>query len=516
MNKNILIVVDDIHLEGRPQEMQDDFANIIRQKIVSIKEEKNTPILICAGDISEKDRGLDWVKQFECDIIYVCGNHEFWNNDYYEVIETLKEKVKLPEYKHINFLHNESIVLHGVRFLGGTMWADLAKSWAWIKRNYVLKHFFSMADFRKITAKKFYNNQEDVDNMFKLLLANGVDEEQITNTISKQLYNPYLQMEENRKTVEFIEDKMLEQFDGETVVVTHHLPIPNFWMKVNEMNEQILAAPHINNKALYERYQKQKIEVDKDILMMGFYVNTSYQFFEHNFSPDLWIHGHFHKPVDGFIGTTRIVSNPVGYLKQSSQLNLKEIELGNKLKDYTEYAKKHLEEYDWDRKILNTVNSCKKALTGIIEMTDEDNYNQDYVKPIINSFKKQHEQNLKEVEREISSILYSLIKLINKDIDVPDHLYVTSFVSGFSRWASKNKVVGIGPLNFSINEKSFVSEKELKKMEEKDKACHCTQWLSIVDNVIEQTDAFKNQLIAFLEDVEKNPKLEDNYINNID
>ena len=516
MNKNILIVVDDIHLEGRPKEMQDDFANKINERIINIKEQKNVPILICAGDISEKDQGLDWVRQFDCEIIYVCGNHEFWNNDYYEVIEVLKEKVKLPEYKHIHFLHNESIILNGVRFIGGTMWADLAKSWAWIKRNYVLKHFYSMADFRKITAKKFYNNQEDVDNMFKMLLSNGVDEERITNVISKQLYNPYLQMEENRKTVEFIEDKMIEQFDGETVVVTHHLPIPNFWMKVNEMNEQILAAPHINNKTLYEKYQKQKIEADKDILMMGFYVNTSYQFFEHNFSPDLWIHGHFHKPVDGFIGTTRIVSNPVGYLKQSSQLNLKEVELGGKLQDYIAYAKDYLENYDWDKKILNTVTSCKTAISGIVEITNEDNFEESYIKPILNSFKKQHEQNLKEVEREISSILYNLIKMINKEIEVPDHLYVTSYVSGFSRWASKNKVVGIGPLNFSINENSFISEKELKKLEDKEKNYHYSQWLNIVETVIEQSGSFKESLILFLDEVSKNPKLEENYINNID
>lgn len=516
MEKNILIVVDDIHLEGRPKEMQDDFFNIINQKILSIKEDKNNPILICAGDISEKDQGIEWVKNFDCDVIYVCGNHEFWNNDYYDVIETLKEKVKLPEYKHIHFLHNDSIVLNGVRFVGGTMWADLGKSWAWIKRNYVLKHFYSMADFRKITARKFYTNQEEVDNMFKLLVANGVDEEQITNVISKQLYNPYLQMEENRKTVEFIEDKMIEQFDGETVVITHHLPIPNFWMKVNEMNEQILSAPHINNKTIYEKYQKQKIEVDKDILMMGFYVNTSYQFFDHNFSPDIWIHGHFHKPVDGFIGTTRIVSNPVGYLKQSTQLNLKTIELGSKLQDYISYSKKYLQDYDWDKKILNTVLSCKKAIMGIVDIINEDNFSQESIKPIINSFKKQHEQNLKEVERDISSILYNLIKLINKDIDVPDHLYVTSYVSGFSRWASKNKVVGIGPLNFLINDSSFSSEKELKKMEEKDRQYHYTQWLNTVETVIEQSSSFKENIILFLDEVSKNPKLEENYINNID
>ena len=516
MNKNILIVVDDIHLEGRPQEMQEEFAKIIHKKILDIKSEKNIPILICAGDISEKDQGLDWVKQFECEIIYVCGNHEFWNNDYYDVIELLKEKTYLEGYKHISFLHNDCKIINGVRFIGGTMWADLGKSWDWIKRNYVLKHFYAMADFRKITAKKFYNNQENINNMFKLLLSNGVDEEQITNIISKQLYNPYIQMEENKKTVDFIEDKMLEQFDGETVVVTHHLPIPNFWMKINQMKDYVLSAPHINNKAIYEKYQKQKIDVDKDILMMGFYVNTSYQFFDHDLSPDIWIHGHFHKPIDGFIGTTRIVSNPVGYLKQSSNLQLKEIELGNKLKDYIAYNKIHLEKYDWERKLLNTLYSCRSAIAGLIEITNEENFNQEAITSIVNSFKKQHEQNLKEIEVDISSILYNLIKLINKEIDVSNHLYVTSYVSGFSRWAAKNKIIGISPLFLSVNENSFITEKDLKKIEEKDKSYHYTQWLSIIDNVLDQCLTFKISLINYLDEVMANPKLEENYINNID
>lgn len=346
MGKVILFLVDDLHLEGRPQEMQIDFAKDLQAQLTICKDAGNIPILICAGDISEKDAGMDWALQFQVETIYICGNHEFWNNDYYDVIDLLREKSKKPEYNKIHFLHNEEIILHGVRFLGSTMWTELGQSWAWAKRNYILKHFFSMADFRKITARRFYRDTAKVDEMFKVLIKNGVEPEQATTLIENEAFNPLIQMEENAASIDFLENKILEPFDGKTVVVTHHLPIPDFWMKTLEMNENILTAPYINNKSVYQEYLKQKISADKDILMMGFYVNRAYQFFEHNFAPDIWVHGHFHKSVDGFIGTTRIASSPVGYIRQGEKINVKQIVIGDEISNYIDNSIREIENYD--------------------------------------------------------------------------------------------------------------------------------------------------------------------------
>jgi Icc-related predicted phosphoesterase len=32
--------------------------------------------------------------------------------------------------------------------------------------------------------------------------------------------------------------------------------------------------------------------------------------------PDIWVHGHIHQPFDYFVGRTRIICNPRGYLHQ--------------------------------------------------------------------------------------------------------------------------------------------------------------------------------------------------------
>lgn len=497
MSKVILFLVDDLHLEGRPIEMQNDFAQQISMQLEACKKDGDTPILVCAGDISEKDLGIDWVSQFKVDTVYLCGNHEFWNNDYYEIIDLLQTKTKQPGYEHIHFLHNDEVILHGVRFLGATMWTELGESWAWIKRNYILKHFFSMADFRKITARKFYQNKAKVDEMFNLLLKNGVDPEQATALIAMEAFNPLLQIEENALSVEFLENKILEPFDGKTVVVTHHLPISDFWMKTLDMNEHILTAPYINNKSIYQEYQKQKVNADKDILMMGFYVNSCYQFFEHNFAPEIWVHGHFHKQIDEFIGTTRVVSSPAGYMRQSTTINIKKIIIGDEVNNYINNAIKEIENYDWTGKINNTLLAFKQVINDFSKPITEDRLDPDSFVSILSVFRQHHENNLKNVETFVSSILYNLIKIVKKDISLSDQLYITSFISGFGKWASKNGKVGIDTLNIMLNDNSFLSDSAYKKIKEKEPMEHFTDWLKEIDKVDRQVLVFQETLINY-------------------
>lgn len=119
--------MDDIHLEGRTPEMHSDFSKSIQNKIETIKKNGDHPIVLCAGDIGENIQGVIWASQFECDVIYVCGNHEFWDGDLYEVPNNIKEFIKDKEINNIHFLNNESIVINGVRFIGSTLWTSLGK-----------------------------------------------------------------------------------------------------------------------------------------------------------------------------------------------------------------------------------------------------------------------------------------------------------------------------------------------------------------------------------------------------
>lgn len=51
-----------------------------------------------------------------------------------------------------------------------------------------------------------------------------------------------------------------------------------------------------------------------DPTLDGAYASALEQIFSDAWSPKLWVHGHIHKSNDYIIGTTRVVSNPRGYM----------------------------------------------------------------------------------------------------------------------------------------------------------------------------------------------------------
>ncbi|WP_341325735.1 hypothetical protein [Methylotuvimicrobium sp. KM2] len=66
--------------------------------------------------------GLEWSRRrfANREIIYVAGNHEFYDNDL-SIIDELRATAKTLG---IHFLDNDGIVIDGVRFLGCTLWTD--------------------------------------------------------------------------------------------------------------------------------------------------------------------------------------------------------------------------------------------------------------------------------------------------------------------------------------------------------------------------------------------------------
>lgn len=56
------------------------------------------------------------------DVIWVMGNHEYYSTDFNALN---KIKHLLQSYTNLHILENESIVIDGVKIIGGTMWTDL-------------------------------------------------------------------------------------------------------------------------------------------------------------------------------------------------------------------------------------------------------------------------------------------------------------------------------------------------------------------------------------------------------
>ncbi|WP_350403778.1 metallophosphoesterase family protein [Pseudomonas sp. W17] len=150
----------------------------------------NADVVILAGDIDLKSRGVKWANEtFQCPVIYVCGNHEFYGG---HIDHTLR-KMKDAAAPHVHVLENEVLILNQTRFLVTTAWTDYSSSgdvagakrvaWEW------------MNDFTVIRADESYRRIRPDDLIAKSEVA--------YTWLTQELEKP---------------------FDGKTVVVTHHAP----------------------------------------------------------------------------------------------------------------------------------------------------------------------------------------------------------------------------------------------------------------------------------------------------
>ncbi|AUZ84668.1 metallophosphoesterase [Methylophaga nitratireducenticrescens] len=230
----------DLHLE-----MGDSF----------IPPDSDADVIILAGDINTGLKGLEYavelIKHLGKDVIYVPGNHEFYRYD----IGLLREEMALLAKAHskLHLLDNDIVKIHGVRFIGSTLWTDYALDGSLDKQKTMDFIGFYLNDHR--------------------LIKNG-----------DRRFTPQDALVLHQESKLFLQQKLSEPYEGKTVVVTHHAPSllchhPGF-----DMDE--MAAAFIT---------------DCDDLL--------------NYA-DVWCFGHTHANVDMNINECRVVSNQKGYFRE--------------------------------------------------------------------------------------------------------------------------------------------------------------------------------------------------------
>ena len=212
-------------------------------------------VVVLAGDIGVGTGGIDWAaQQFpESPVIYVPGNHEYYGQDIGST-----EWLAAAAPANIHVLSDAAFELDGIRFLGATLWTDFnidGEGRAWHSRR-LAEQF--MEDFRSIR-------------------------------IGQRRFAPEDSVVLHDKSKSWLVSELERDFDGPTVVVTHHLP----------------ASPSIA-----ARYKSDPLNPAFASRLEG--VIEEYR-------PDLWIHGHTHVACDYEIFHTRVVCNPRGYPSESRE-----------------------------------------------------------------------------------------------------------------------------------------------------------------------------------------------------
>ncbi|MBK4987700.1 serine/threonine protein phosphatase [Pseudomonas sp. S37] len=147
-------------------------------------------IVLLAGDIA-KARGVQWADEsFDCPVLYVAGNHEFYGGH----VENTLKKMKAIQTQYVHVLENESFVLNDTRFLGTTAWTDFSSTGDVTAAKRMALEW--MNDFSVIRTGESYRRLTPGDLVLRNLVAR-----------------------------EWLEQEVKKPFPGKTVVITHHCPV---------------------------------------------------------------------------------------------------------------------------------------------------------------------------------------------------------------------------------------------------------------------------------------------------
>lgn len=153
-------------------------------------------VLVLAGDIASGTDPLrlfaDWSEKSKVPIIFVAGNHEFYNHVMDPTIEKLRETAV---DSGIHFLENDRVDIGGVRFLGTTLWTD-----------------YRLARNRTQSQQMAYVEPRLNDHR---LIRNG-----------RHVFTARDALERHERATAWLQEELARPFVGKTVVVTHHGPHP--------------------------------------------------------------------------------------------------------------------------------------------------------------------------------------------------------------------------------------------------------------------------------------------------
>jgi len=206
-------------------------------------------VVVLAGDIGSGAEGIEWARRAwpSKKIIYVPGNHEYYYLDRNAALQAMRETAsKLG----VHLLDNDEVLIDGVRFLGSTLWTDFKLFGESVKQESMSVGKSCLNDFR--------------------LIVEG-----------NKVFSPARSIELHEASLAWLSARLNEDFAGETVVVTHHLP--SMQSVADRFKTSMLSACFSSNlDAMFGRSA-------------------------------LWIHGHTHDSLDYMRKGTRVVCNPRGY-----------------------------------------------------------------------------------------------------------------------------------------------------------------------------------------------------------
>lgn len=304
-----LHVYSDLHLEYRRRTEGTAANERILKEINAQLHHRRKSAVILAGDIHQGTEGVKWAKQIKAPVIYVPGNHEFWEGDYHDVIQSLQDEAA---GSNVHVLINDTVEIDNVVYIGLMLWTDLGTRLNWPNGyNHALRHGREiMNDYPMIRCAEWYKDSANIERI-KTELDTGYDKYIIQN----EYWNGLIQVEEHNKARAYVESELRKYKDSEkqVVVVSHHPPSYKSLLGYRFKEEALYLEK--NDDRFYWECIRRRMNRENDTLEMLHYGSELKELLENNGlkSPALWVHGHLHIAVDYVHNYTRVYSNPMRY-----------------------------------------------------------------------------------------------------------------------------------------------------------------------------------------------------------
>jgi predicted phosphodiesterase len=214
-------------------------------------EPTDADVLVLAGDIANGTRALELFGQWPCPVIYIPGNHEYYDSSISKVHAEFAEKA--PALPNITILAPGITEIGGIRFIGCTLWTD---------------YCLFGEPYRELAMTACAANLPD----HTVIMVEG-----------ETPFSPAVACEMHLQQKAWLRSKLDEPFAGKTVVVTHHAPAPGSLHPMFE--KDLVSAAFISDLTA----------------LLG--------------TAALHIHGHTHHSFDYNVRGTRVIANPMGYCR---------------------------------------------------------------------------------------------------------------------------------------------------------------------------------------------------------
>ena len=293
-----IALASDVHLEFGP---------------ITLDNTEGADVLVLAGDICvakhlvdasptyakvlarEYREFFDHVCKEFPHVVYIMGNHEHYSGDVAHSYNILKEHL---DYGNLHILEKECWVHMGHTFIGGTLWTDMNRG-----DPLTLMHTQGcMNDFREVlNSRRMVVRQVPIYERNPLWTDDGQNGGQYNRDDTGAMirvgykskeeparWTPEESAVDHQQMLDYID--IVTRDSGSYIVVGHHAP---------------------SSLSIAERFKH-------DTLMNGAFHSRLDEFIEARPQIRYWLHGHMHNNSNYWVGETRVVCNPRGYVGHES------------------------------------------------------------------------------------------------------------------------------------------------------------------------------------------------------